>query len=178
MYLACRWGLSRVLSNMFDNEWFYSYLEINPKVYTRLVQLIRDQPSSSILPILQTISNFTSAPNNYIENLLSADLLLHLHQYTQPDMHPQLRRNAFLTISNLAAGGEDIVTKVIYNQDIMSSVILTIKIPLHEYSDDTKTWTKVAKLSPLKQSEEWKILKEVLWVISNIFALASEEGIW
>lgn len=130
------------------------------------------------MPVLQTISNFTSAPNHYIESLLAADLLENLYKYTLPDLHPQIRRNVFLTISNLAAGGEDIITKVVYNQDIMESVLSTLKIPGHEYELDTRLWIQINRLTRLRQREEWKILKEVLWVVSNIFALASEDCIW
>lgn len=134
------------------------------------------EPSSNILPVLQTISNFTSAPNNYIEALLAADLLHNIHKYTLPEMHPQLRRNAYLTIANLAAGGEAIVSQVVYDKDIMSSVMSAITIPGREYTE--RTWILSSKLTKLRQREEWKILKEVLWVISNILALANEDCIW
>lgn len=35
------WGLSRILSNMFDNDFFYHRLDLNPRLYTRLISLIR-----------------------------------------------------------------------------------------------------------------------------------------
>jgi hypothetical protein len=131
-----------------------------------------------ILPVLQTISNFSSGPNEYIEILLDADLLNSIWWYMTPDTHQTLRRNAILTISNLAAGNEQIVRKVVYNDNIMQSVLAHIIVPGHLYNAEECKWVPSSKSVVPESKEEWRIVKEALWVLSNIATLANDDCIW
>ncbi|KAG2229624.1 hypothetical protein INT48_001231 [Thamnidium elegans] len=149
---AC-WGLSRVLSNIH-------------------------QEMSVLLPVLQTISNFTSGPNEYIEILLEADLLNNIWWYMTPDTQHQLRRNAILTISNLAAGNQQIVREVVYSEKIMQSVIAHVLVPGHIYRPDECSWVPSSRSVLPHGKEEWRIVKEVLFVLSNITTLANDDSIW
>ncbi|KAI8971650.1 armadillo-type protein [Mycotypha africana] len=173
---AC-WGLSRVLSNMYNYEPFFCTVNLNPKLCPRLIELLRTDSLELILPVLQTISNFSSGPNDYIEILLNADLLNYIWWYMSPDIPAPLRRNALLTISNLAAGNELTVRRVVYNESIMESVISHIKIPGHEYITEENKWISSAAALIPETREEWTILKESLWVLSNITTLGNNDCI-
>lgn len=127
---------------------------------------------------MQTISNFSSGPNSYIEVLLNADLLNGIWWYLSPDTHQQLRRNAMLTVSNLAAGNEQIVRKVVYNENIMQNVMSHITVPGHIYSFEEYKWISSTKALNPESKEEWRIVKEALWVLSNIMTLADDDCIW
>lgn len=133
---------------------------------------------SVVLPALQTVSNFSSGPNDYIEILLDADLLNSVWWYMTPDTPPQLRRNAVLTVSNLAAGDEQIVRKVVYNENIMKSVIAHIVIPGHVYRPEDCKWIESSRSTIPETKDEWKIIKEALYVLSNITTLANDDCIW
>lgn len=133
---------------------------------------------SVVLPALQTVSNFSSGPNSYIEILLDADLLNSLWWFMTPDTAQQLRRNAILTVSNLAAGHEQIVRKVVYNDNIMKSVLAHIIIPGHVYRSEDCTWVAARRSTLPDSKEEWKIVKEALYVLSNITTLANDDCIW
>ncbi|KAI7907269.1 armadillo-type protein [Cokeromyces recurvatus] len=173
---AC-WGLSRILSNMYNYDPFFHSWNLHPRLCPRLVNLLRNQPSDAILPVLQTISNFSSGPNEYIEILLNADLLNNIWWYLSPDTIPQLRRNAMLTISNLAAGSEQMLRKVVYNENIMQGVIAHLVIPGHIYYPEERNWFSSAKAINPESKEEWRILKEALWVLTNITTLANDDCI-
>ncbi|RCH82384.1 hypothetical protein CU098_007919, partial [Rhizopus stolonifer] len=136
-----------------------------------------NQPPQAVLSVLQTISNFSSGPNEFIEVLLNADLLNNIWWYLSPDTHHQLRRNAMLTISNLAAGHEQIVRKVVHNENIMQYVIAHLHIPGHIYHQDTHKWVASINASNPESTEEWRIVKESLWVLSNITTLADNDCI-
>jgi hypothetical protein len=131
-----------------------------------------------VLPALQTVSNFSSGPNEYIEVLLDADLLNSVWWYMTSDTPQQLRRNAILTVSNLAAGHEQIVRKVVYNENIMKSVIAHIVIPGHVYHTEECKWIASNRSTIPDSKEEWKIVKESLYVLSNITTLANDDCIW
>lgn len=95
-----------------------------------------------------------------------------------PDTPSQLRRNAILTIANLAAGNEKITRRVVYNQEIMHNVISHISIPGHVYEEQDYKWLASTKAMNPETKDEWKILKEALWVLSNIATLANDDCIW
>ncbi|KAI8641491.1 armadillo-type protein [Parasitella parasitica] len=173
---AC-WGLSRILSNMYNYDPFFAALELHPRLCPRLIQLLRNEAAVTILPVLQTISNFSSGPNEYIEILLNADLLNTIWWYMSSDTPSPLRRNAILTISNLAAGNESIVRKVVYNENIMRSVISHVTAPGHLYHAENRSWISSPKAPNEDTKEEWRIVKEALWVLSNITTLANDDCI-
>ena len=131
----------------------------------------------AVLPILQTISNFSSGPNEFVEILLSADLLNNVWWYLSPDTPYQLRRNAMLTVSNLTAGHEEIVFRVVSNENSMQYVLAHLQIPGHRYHHHAHQW-RVSSNATLPDSiEEWRIVKEALWVLSNICTLADDEAL-
>ncbi|CEP14047.1 hypothetical protein [Parasitella parasitica] len=196
---AC-WGLSRILSNMYNHDPFFAVLDLHPRLCPRLIQLLRyadvnfvsyfpfiqvlihgdplrNEAAATILPVLQTISNFSSGPNEYIEILLNADLLNTIWWYMSSDIPPALRRNAILTISNLAAGNESIVRKVVYNENIMRSVIAHVTVPGYLYYAENGSWISTPKAPTVDTKEEWRIVKEALWVLSNITTLADDDCI-
>ncbi|CAO3618952.1 unnamed protein product [Mucor hiemalis] len=173
---AC-WGLSRILSNMYNYEPFFDSLNLHPGLCSRLIYLLKDQNTQTVLPVLQTISNFSSGPNEYIEILLDADLLNNIWWYMTPDTHHQLRRNAILTVANLAAGSEQIVRKVVYSDNIMQSVMVHISVPGHVYQPEDCQWLPSSRSVVPESKEEWRIVKEALWVLSNITTLASDDCI-
>ncbi|KAI9469915.1 MAG: armadillo-type protein [Benjaminiella poitrasii] len=173
---AC-WGLSRILSNMYNYDPFFHSWNLHARLCPRLVHLLRNQPSDAILPVLQTISNFSSGPNEYIEILLDADLLNNIWWYLSPNTIPQLRRNAMLTVSNLAAGSEQMLRKVVYNENIMQGVIAHLVIPGHIYHPEERSWYSSARAINPESKDEWRILKEALWVLANITTLANDDCI-
>ncbi|KAL9556260.1 hypothetical protein PS6_002422 [Mucor atramentarius] len=173
---AC-WGLSRILSNMYNYDPFFEALNLNPRLCPRLIYLLRNEPALRALPILQTISNFSSGPNEYIEIMLNADLLNTIWWYMSSEISSPLRRNAILTISNLAAGNEGIVRKVVYNENIMQSVMAHVTIPGHLYQEEECTWISSREAPNEESREEWRIVKEALWVLSNITTLANDDCI-
>ncbi|KAI7893062.1 armadillo-type protein [Mucor mucedo] len=173
---AC-WGLSRILSNMYNFDQFFRSLHLSTRLCPRLVNLLKHQEMSTVLPALQTVSNFSSGPNDYIEILLDADLLNSVWWYMTPDTPQQLRRNAILTVSNLAAGDNQIVRKVVYNENIMKSVIAHIVIPGHVYLPEDCKWIESNRSTIPETKEEWKIIKEALYVLSNITTLADDDSI-
>lgn len=132
----------------------------------------------TVLPVLQTISNFSSGPNEYVQVLLDADLLNNIWWYMSPDTNHQLRRNAILTVANLAAGDEHIVRKVVYSENIMQSVISHITAPGHIYKPDEYQWIPSSRSIIPESKEEWRIVREALWVLSNILTLANDDCIW
>ncbi|KAI8379001.1 armadillo-type protein [Blakeslea trispora] len=174
---AC-WGLSRIFSNMYDYTPFYQSLELDPTLCPRLVHLLRSQPVDAVLPILQTISNFSSGPNDFVEILLSADLLSNVWWYLSPDTPHQLRRNAMLTVSNLAAGHEDIVFKVVSNENCMKYVMAHLQIPGHRYHPHAHQWRASSNATIPESIEEWRIVKEAMWVLSNTCTLADADTIF
>lgn len=136
------------------------------------------EPGQDILPVLQTISNFSSGPNHYVEILLDADFLNHIGRFIIYDTPSQLRRNAILTIANLAAGNEKTTRKVVYHVDIMQHIISHISIPGCIFEPNDYKWVVSSKSLTRDKKEEWKILKESLWVLSNITTLADDDSIW
>lgn len=131
-----------------------------------------------MLSVLQTISNFSSGPNHYVELLLDAGLLNNIGRFITHDTPTLLRRNAILTIANFAAGNEKITRRVVYNQNIMQNVMAHITIPGHIFEWDNYKWLASNKASSPEKKEEWRILKEALWVLSNIVTLANDDCIW
>lgn len=83
-----------------------------------------------------------------------------------------------LTVSNLAAGNEQIVRKVVYNENIMQNVMSHITVPGHIYSFEEYKWISSTKALNPESKEEWRIVKEALWVLSNIMTLADDDCIW
>lgn len=83
-----------------------------------------------------------------------------------------------LTVSNLAAGHEQIVRKVVYNENIMQSVMSHITVPGHIYHYEECQWISSLKAANPETKEEWRIVKEALWVLSNIATLANDDCIW
>lgn len=173
---AC-WGLSRILSNMYNYDQFFDALNLNSRLCPRLIYLLRHESATRVLPVLQTVSNFSSGPNEYIEILLNADLLNTIWWYMSAEIPSPLRRNAILTISNLAAGNEGIVRKVVYNENIMQSVTSHVAIPGHIYQEKNRTWISSHEAPNEETREEWRIVKEALWVLSNITTLANDDCI-
>lgn len=131
-----------------------------------------------VLPVVQTICNFSSGPNSYIEHILNADLLSTIWWYTTPEIPYLLRRNSILTISNVAAGHQLIVKKVVENTYIMENILKYLHVPGHTYNTTACKWEPSVDAICNNSVEEWKITKEVLWVLSNITNLASDSTIW
>lgn len=180
---------------MYNYDPFFEALNLNPRLCPRLIYLLRyakmlyhhgfndslpsrNEPALRALPILQTISNFSSGPNEYIEIMLNADLLNTIWWYMSSEIASPLRRNAILTISNLAAGNEGIVRKVVYNENIMQSIMAHVAIPGHLYQEEECTWISSREAPNEESREEWRIVKEALWVLSNITTLANDDCIW
>jgi hypothetical protein len=136
-----------------------------------------DKDMHHVLPVVQTICNFSSGPNSYIEHILNADLLSTIWWYTTPEIPYLLRRNSILTISNVAAGHQLIVKKVVENKFIMENILKYLQVPGHAYHVNACKWEPSVDAINHHSTEEWKITKEVLWVLSNITNLADDTTI-
>ncbi|CAM0138670.1 unnamed protein product [Umbelopsis sp. WA50703] len=171
---AC-WGLSRILSNMHKVEPFLKNLNIHPDLCPRLVRLLASDNVLLQTPVLRTVINIASGPNEHISRLLRGKPLDTLLRYLSPSVLPHFRRDALLTIANIAAGNEAHVKQVLSTDGIMEMVETYLRIP----DTDTAVLPYANKNTYNNEDieEEWKITQEAVWIICNVTSLGSIESV-
>ncbi|KAI8876356.1 ARM repeat-containing protein [Backusella circina FSU 941] len=171
---AC-WGLARILSNNYQNAPFFNHLDSQHALCTRLVTMLRAKSEKEVLPILQTLCNFSTGPDTLLHTLLEADLLNSLWWFCSPDIPFRLRRNAILTISNLAADLPGVIEKIVDNENVMRTLLYHLCVPGHEYQGTR--WVMGEDLRPGTFKEEWKVIREVLYALMNIMTYGLDDCI-
>lgn len=122
--------------------------------------------------------NITSGPNSCVEGLLRTPILTSITRLLEPQAPNEIRRDAFLVISNLAAGNEKMIKHVIEHKVVMNSVVAHITVPGYTYSNDPAQWTPTLTNAYYMKNDEWKVTKEALWIIFNIVSLGSDSSVW
>lgn len=96
----------------------------------------------------------------------------------EPQAPNEIRKDAYLVISNLAAGNEEMIKHVIDHKIVMMNVVAHITVPGHTYSSDPVQWTPTISNAYYYKNDEWKVTKEALWIIFNIISLGSDSTVW
>lgn len=110
--------------------------------------------------------------------LLRAPLLTSITRLLEPQAPSELRKDAYLVISNLAAGNEDTIRYVVNNKLVMVNVVAHITVPGHAYTANPPVWTPTISHAYYSRTEEWKVTKECLWIIFNIISSGSDAVVW
>jgi hypothetical protein len=97
-------------------------------------------------------------------------------RYLSPSVLSHFRRDALLTIANIAAGSEDHVRQVLETPGIMEMVETYTRIP--DTDADILPYASKQKSTHQDIEEEWKITQEAVWIICNVTSLGSIESIW
>ncbi|KAH8551855.1 armadillo-type protein [Umbelopsis sp. PMI_123] len=171
---AC-WGLSRILSNMHKVDPFLRALHIHRRLCPRLVKLLDSDNVLLQTPVLRTVINIASGPNEHISCLLKGRPLEVLLRYLSPSVLSHFRRDALLTIANIAAGSEDHVRQVLETPGIMEMVETYTRIP--DTDAEILPYTSNKKYTHQDIEEEWKITQEAVWIICNVTSLGNIESI-
>jgi hypothetical protein len=108
--------------------------------------------------------------------LLEADLLNTLWWFCSPDIPHPLRRNALLTISNLASGEPQVISQLVDNENVMRTLLYHLCIPGHEYKEAGE-WVLGEDLRPGSFVEESRVMEEALIVYINIMTFAADNCI-
>lgn len=96
----------------------------------------------------------------------------------EPQAPNEIRKDAFLVISNLAAGNEEMIQHVIEHKIVMNSVVAHITVPGHSYNNDSVQWIPTLSNAYYQKNDEWKVTKEALWIVFNIISLGSDSSVW
>lgn len=131
-----------------------------------------------VVPAIRTVVNITSGPNSSVVGLLRTPLLTSITQLLEPQAPNEIRKDAYLVISNLAAGNEEMIKHVIDHKVVMINVVAHITVPGHTYSTDPVQWTPTISNAYYYRNDEWKVTKEALWIIFNIISLGSDSSVW
>lgn len=172
------WGLSRILYNMHDVSEFHQHVEISDELCNRLALLLRVGVPKVVVPAIRTVVNITSGPNSSVVGLLRTPLLTSITRLLEPQAPNEIRKDAYLVISNLAAGNEEMIKHVIDHKIVMMNVVAHITVPGHTYSTDPVQWTPTISNAYYYKNDEWKVTKEALWIIFNIISLGSDSTVW
>lgn len=131
-----------------------------------------------VVPAIRTVVNITSGPNNSVVGLLRTPILASITRLLEPQAPNEIRKDAYLVISNLAAGNEEMIRHVIGHDVVMSNVVAHITVPGHIYDDSTKQWTPTISHAYYYRNDEWKVTKEALWIIFNLISLGTDNTVW
>ncbi|CAO3667698.1 unnamed protein product [Umbelopsis vinacea] len=141
-------------------------------------EICTDAWSDNVLlqtPVLRTVINIASGPNEHISCLLEGQPLETLLRYLSPSVLSHFRRDALLTIANIAAGNEDHVKQVLETDGIMEMVENYLRIPDTDAS--VLPFSVKQKYNHEDIEEEWKITQEAVWIICNVTSLGSIESV-
>ncbi|KAI8378507.1 armadillo-type protein [Blakeslea trispora] len=172
------WGLSRILYNMHDVTEFHRLNHISDELCERLSHLLYHGVPKVVVPAIRTVVNITSGPNNSVVGLLRTPILASITRLLEPQAPNEIRKDAYLVISNLAAGNEEMIRHVIGHDVVMSNVVAHITVPGHIYDDSTKQWTPTISHAYYYRNDEWKVTKEALWIIFNLISLGTDNTVW
>ncbi|OBZ84557.1 Importin subunit alpha-3 [Choanephora cucurbitarum] len=172
------WGLSRILYNMHDVAEFHRLNHISDDLCERLSHLLYHGVPKVVVPAIRTVVNITSGPNNSVVGLLRTPILASITRLLEPQAPNEIRKDAYLVISNLAAGNEEMIKHVIDHDVVMSNVVAHITVPGHIFDDNTKRWTPTISHAYYYRNDEWKVTKEALWIVFNLISLGTDNTVW
>ncbi|RUS35433.1 LOW QUALITY PROTEIN: armadillo-type protein [Jimgerdemannia flammicorona] len=184
---AC-WGLSRILSNMHKVDEFLDHLKFSPRLCPRLVECCCSNNINLQTPALRTIINIASGPNQHISTLLEAHPFPTLILFLDNQNSPGLRRDALLTIANIAAGDEKHVACVLDFPGLMDRVEEMVSVvgsePEGDDIDDEDLGMGTSRRRYRRgrhddgdEEEEWKVVQEAVWIVSNVTSLGSVQKV-
>ncbi|PHZ08960.1 ARM repeat-containing protein [Rhizopus microsporus ATCC 52813] len=172
---AC-WGLCRVLYNMHEVGAFYYRVDISVELCERLGELITSSPLKVVHAAIRTIVNISNGPDKHAMNLLQPPVLLSFMQLLTPQTTTDVRKDAYLALSNLVASNEEMIDQIIQHRPIIDNVINHLAVPGHTYTHFN--WEPTVSHAFYSRSEEWKVTKEALWVILNLVTVGSDSAIY
>lgn len=130
-----------------------------------------------VTPVIRTIVNISCGPNESVVGLLRTRLLESITRLLDPHAPSIIRKDAYLVISNLAAGTPEMIKHVIDHKIVISNVVAHITVPGYTYSSNDAEWIPMIYNSSYDIRDEWKVTKETLWIISNIISLGSDSSV-
>ncbi|KAG2197821.1 hypothetical protein INT47_009702 [Mucor saturninus] len=172
------WGLSRILYNMHDVLEFHNAMVLTDDLCERLTELLRIGTPKVVVPAIRSIVNITSGPNSSVAGLLRTQLLESITRLLDPIAPNEIRKDAYLVVSNLAAGNDEMIKYVVDHKVVMGNVVAHITVPGHTYNSDSNEWTPNLCNAYYYREDEWKVTKEALWIICNIISLGSDSAVW
>ncbi|KAI7904970.1 armadillo-type protein [Cokeromyces recurvatus] len=171
------WGLARILYNMHEVDHFYNSNMISVKLCEQLLDLLRTGIPKYVVPALRTIANITSGPNRSLRNLLNTPVLPVITPLLHPSIPADIRKDGFLAISNLAAGDEYMIKKIVQYSELIKNVLTHITVPGHIFDEERTVWEPTICHAYYNQNVEWKLTRDALWIIFNIISLGNDSSI-
>lgn len=159
---------------MHDVTPFHDRNNISDELCMRLTALLSAGIPKVVVPCVRTIVNITSGPNHNVTGLLKAPLLHSISRLLEPQAPNEIRKDAYLVVSNLAAGNETMIQYVLSNRTVMQHVLTHITVPGHTYSHNPTEWQPTISNAYYYRNDEWKVTKEALWIVFNIISLGSD----
>ncbi|GAA5803411.1 armadillo-type protein [Helicostylum pulchrum] len=169
------WGLSRVLYNMHKVTLFHENAVFTDVLFTRLVELLRVGNTDIVTPVIRTIVNISCGPNESVVGLLHTRLLESITRLLDPQAPTTIRKDAYLVVSNLAAGTPEMIKHVVEHKVVLTYVVSHISVPGYTYS--TAEWVPTLYNPAYDIYDEWKVTKEAIWIISNIISLGNNSSV-
>ncbi|KAG0187445.1 hypothetical protein DFQ28_006327 [Apophysomyces sp. BC1034] len=160
-------AVSSALNDAFDDI----YEEARQHSYS-------DSEMSVVAPVLRTIINLTSGPDELSSRVLESSLVLrNISRLMQPGVSVAIRRDAFLVVSNFAASNLSVVERVMNRPDLIHSVLSHLHAPEPAYNERSPWTIPTESRKGHRTQEEWGITKECLWILCNLTTLATDENL-
>lgn len=128
-----------------------------------------------VTPVIRTIVNISCGPNESVVGLLQTRLLESITRLLDPQAPTAIRKDAYLVVSNLAAGTPEMIKHVVEHKVVLTYVVSHITVPGYTYS--AGEWIPTLYNSTYDVQDEWKVTKEAIWIISNIVSLGNNSSV-
>ncbi|KAI8875457.1 ARM repeat-containing protein [Backusella circina FSU 941] len=171
------WGLSRILYNMHEVNYFHNHNVISEELCSKLCDLLSTGNDKLVIPSIRVVVNITSGPNKSVLTLLKSPILYAITRILHRDTPTDIRKDAYLVLSNMAACNDEIISMLIENKSVMSCVVHHITVPGHAFDEETKVWVPRNTLEyPVE--DEWRVTRETLWIAFNLISIGSDDSLW
>lgn len=130
-------------------------------------------------PALRFLVNLTSGPDEHSYALVDRDLIRALADVMNLEINAPLRRDAILTVGNLAAITGFFAEQILSDQAILKHLMEHIRVPFYQYVKNEGRWRQCDWRAADREEveEEWKTVCEALWAICNLLEAASNDGV-
>lgn len=130
-------------------------------------------------PALRFLVNLTSGPDEHSYALVDRHLIRALADVMDPDVNAPLRRDACLTVANLAAIPGHLSEGVLNDGGILRGLVENLRVPFYQYVKPEGRWRQCDWRASDQEEveEEWKIVHECLWAVANLLEAAPNEGV-
>lgn len=109
--------------------------------------------------------------------LLKSPILYAMTRLLVPGTPADLRKDAYLVLSNMAACNDEIISMLIESKTVMSCVVRHISVPGHRFDGQSKEWVALDQAQyPI--DEEWRVTREALWLVFNLISIGSDNSLW